>query len=285
MDKIEVLREKITSNKNIDDAFKKNIVTLTDTLVTVFPDCNFDGYDFLCTLRIEGDNGIDSYTNYNKDENLLKINIDKCFTDRIDIQHLFLTEMLLISTDAYSKSENFEVFNRGVAEEIASVINPDESMKKLNPLSSILIAAFSKIVDPSILLFAYMNNDLKEIAFNLETMGIDSEQYMQFIDCLSLLGNEKYKDSFSENERLLIDMYTTKTEYQLNNNLMSEEQIGFAFDNFSSMLVTSKSELFSLYPHHDFKNIEGLETVKPKIDESIIKLENRNMKMEGSFSK
>ena len=135
MDKIEVLREKIASNKNMDDAFKKNIVTLTDTLVTVFPDYDFETYDFLSTLRIESDNNMDSYTNYNKDENLLKINIDRCFTDRIDIQHLFLTEMILISTDAYSKSEDFNGFNRGMAEEIATIINPDESMKKLNPLS------------------------------------------------------------------------------------------------------------------------------------------------------
>ena len=152
MDKIEVLREKIASNKNMNDAFKKNIVTLTDTLVTVFPDYDFETYDFLSTLRIESDNNMDSYTNYNKDENLLKINIDRCFTDRIDIQHLFLTEMILISTDAYSKSEDFNGFNRGVAEEIATIINPDESMKKLNPLSSTLVAAFSKVVDSSVLL-------------------------------------------------------------------------------------------------------------------------------------
>ena len=195
MDKIEVLREKIASNKNMDDAFKKNIVTLTDTLVTVFPDYDFETYDFLSTLRIESDNNMDSYTNYNKDENLLKINIDRCFTDRIDIQHLFLTEMILISTDAYSKSEDFNGFNRGMAEEIATIINPDESMKKLNPLSSTLVAAFSKVVDSSVLLSSYMNNDLSEIAFNLEAMGINTEQYMQFIGYLGLLDNENFLNS------------------------------------------------------------------------------------------
>ena len=61
MDKIEVLREKIASNKNMNDAFKKNIVTLTDTLVTVFPDYDFETYDFLSTLRIESDNNMDYY--------------------------------------------------------------------------------------------------------------------------------------------------------------------------------------------------------------------------------
>lgn len=285
MDKIEVLREKITSNKNMDDAFKKNIVTLTDTLVTVFPDYDFETYDFLSTLRIESDNNMDSYTNYNKDENLLKINIDRCFTDRIDIQHLFLTEMILISTDAYSKSEDFNGFNRGVAEEIATIINPDESMKKLNPLSSTLVAAFSKVVDPSVLLSAYMNNDLSEIAFNLEAMGINTEQYMQFIGYLGLLDNEKYKNVFSDCEKLLIDMYTKKTEYKLDNNLMSKEQLGDAFDDFSSMLITSRSELISLYPHHDFRNVNGLETVQSALQTSIINLENRNKEMEESRSK
>lgn len=285
MDKIEVLREKIASNKNMDDAFKKNIVTLTDTLVTVFPDYDFETYDFLSTLRIESDNNMDSYTNYNKDENLLKINIDRCFTDRIDIQHLFLTEMILISTDAYSKSEDFNGFNRGMAEEIATIINPDESMKKLNPLSSTLVAAFSKVVDSSVLLSSYMNNDLSEIAFNLEAMGINTEQYMQFIGYLGLLDNEKYKNVFSDCEKLLIDMYAKKIEYKLDNNLMSKEQLGEAFDDFSSMLVTSRSELISLYPHHDFRNVNGLETVQSALQTSIINLENRNKEMEESRSK
>lgn len=285
MDKIEVLREKIASNKNMDDAFKKNIVTLTDTLVTVFPDYDFETYDFLSTLRIESDNNMDSYTNYNKDENLLKINIDRCFTDRIDIQHLFLTEMILISTDAYSKSEDFNGFNRGMAEEIASIINPDESMKKLNPLSSTLVAAFSKVVDSSVLLSSYMNNDLSEIAFNLEAMGINTEQYMQFIGYLGLLDNEKYKNVFSDCEKLLIDMYAKKIEYKLDNNLMSKEQLGEAFDDFSSMLITSRSELISLYPHHDFRNVNGLETVQSALQTSIINLENRNKEMEESRSK
>ena len=285
MDKIEVLREKITSNKNMDDAFKKNIVTLTDTLVTVFPDYDFKAYDFLNTLRIESDNNMDSYTNYNKDENLLKINIDRCFTDRIDIQHLFLTEMILISTDAYSKSEDFNGFNRGMAEEIATIINPDESMKKLNPLSSTLVAAFSKVVDSSVLLSSYMNNDLSEIAFNLEAMGINTEQYMQFIGYLGLLDNEKYKNVFSDCEKLLIDMYAKKTEYKLDNNLMSKEQLGEAFDDFSSMLITSRSELISLYPHHDFRNVNSLETVQSALQTSIINLENRNKEMEESRNK
>lgn len=285
MDKIEVLREKIASNKNMNDAFKKNIVTLTDTLVTVFPDYDFETYDFLSTLRIESDNNMDSYINYNKDENLLKINIDRCFTDRIDIQHLFLTEMILISTDAYSKSEDFNGFNRGMAEEIATIINPDESMKKLNPLSSTLVAAFSKVVDPSVLLSAYMNNDLSEIAFNLEAMGINTEQYMQFIGYLGLLDNEKYKNVFSDCEKLLIDMYAKKIEYKLDNNLMSKEQLGEAFDDFSSMLIISRSELISLYPHHDFRNVNGLETVQSALQTSIINLENRNKEMEESRSK
>lgn len=285
MDKIEVLREKIASNKNMDDSFKKNIVTLTDTLVTVFPDYDFETYDFLSTLRIESDNNMDSYTNYNKDENLLKINIDRCFTDRIDIQHLFLTEMILISTDAYSKSEDFNGFNRGMAEEIATIINPDESMKKLNPLSSTLVAAFSKVVDSSVLLSSYMNNDLSEIAFNLEAMGINTEQYMQFIGYLGLLDNEKYKNVFSDCEKLLIDMYAKKIEYKLDNNLMSKEQLGEAFDDFSSMLITSRSELISLYPHHDFRNVNGLETVQSALQTSIINLENRNKEMEESRSK
>lgn len=285
MDKIEVLREKIASNKNMDDAFKKNIVTLTDTLVTVFPDYDFETYDFLSTLRIESDNNMDSYTNYNKDGNLLKINIDRCFTDRIDIQHLFLTEMILISTDAYSKSEDFNGFNRGIAEEIATIINPDESMKKLNPLSSTLVAAFSKVVDSSVLLSSYMNNDLSEIAFNLEAMGINTEQYMQFIGYLGLLDNEKYKNVFSDCEKLLIDMYAKKIEYKLDNNLMSKEQLGEAFDDFSSMLITSRSELISLYPHHDFRNVNGLETVQSALQTSIINLENRNKEMEESRSK
>ena len=285
MDKIEVLREKIASNKNMNDTFKKNIVTLTDTLVTVFPDYDFETYDFLSTLRIESDNNMDSYTNYNKDENLLKINIDRCFTDRIDIQHLFLTEMILISTDAYSKSEDFNGFNRGMAEEIATIINPDESMKKLNPLSSTLVAAFSKVVDSSVLLSSYMNNDLSEIAFNLEAMGINTEQYMQFIGYLGLLDNEKYKNVFSDCEKLLIDMYAKKIEYKLDNNLMSKEQLGEAFDDFSSMLITSRSELISLYPHHDFRNVNGLETVQSALQTSIINLENRNKEMEESRSK
>ena len=43
--KIERLRESIKFNPNLTEEFKCNLGTLTDTLVTVFPDYDYSNYE------------------------------------------------------------------------------------------------------------------------------------------------------------------------------------------------------------------------------------------------
>ena len=57
--KIERLRESIKSNSNLTEEFKCNLGTLTDTLVTVFPDYDYSNYErMLSSLSVHNDDSV-----------------------------------------------------------------------------------------------------------------------------------------------------------------------------------------------------------------------------------
>ena len=54
--KIESLRNSIKQNPNLSEEFKCNLGTLTDTMVTVFPDYDYSNYErILSTLNVKND--------------------------------------------------------------------------------------------------------------------------------------------------------------------------------------------------------------------------------------
>ena len=138
--------------------------------------------DILSTLVILKNDKLDDYSAYNKDSNELSINTKKVFEDRIDLQHLFMQKMLSISTHKEEKSNQMNGFFKGMTESITSLINVDESGKKLNPLESLGVSIFSKIVSPKTLIDSYMNDDLSLLLIELESLGIPSIDFNVAMD-------------------------------------------------------------------------------------------------------
>ena len=270
--KIERLRESIKSNPNLTEEFKCNLGTLTDTLVTVFPDYDYSNYErVLSSLSVHNDDSIDGYSSYNSESNSIGLNTSKIFEDRIDLQHLFLNNILSIGSNNQNKS--LDGFNKGLTEVISSTINNDESMKKLNVLESLSMSIFSKIVTPQVLLDSYMNNDIGSLVVELEGMGIGKDEFDKLLECLSNMGSKDVNSSFADAEVLMVSMFSKKTDTRLKNGDISYEDISREYDDFGDFLIFSRSELVSMYPHHDFSNLVGFENVKTMVDSAVINSE------------
>lgn len=272
MEYIDELRDKIKNNSNLSEEFKCNLGTLTDTIVTVLPEYDYSNLsNVLSNLDIVMDNELESYSKYDKNNNVIKLNIDKIFNDRIDLQHLMLNELLLRSSTL--DNEALEGFNIGLTEAISSTMNTDESMVKLNPLEYTLTSLFSKVVDGKILMNNYFNGDISNIAFELESKGINNED---FVGLLSDFNKVRTNDSsFVDAELLLIEMYQKKVDFELKNNSITYDDISNKFDDFSELLIQKRSELISIYPHYDFSNLNGFEKVNEALTNAVVKVEEK----------
>lgn len=273
-DNIKYLRNCIKENNNFGEPFKCNVATLTDELAMLYPQYDYKNLGFkLSNLNVTIDNSIENYSIYDDKNNRLKLNIGKIFEDRIDLQHLFLNEMLLIQNKSYEKNEISKGFSIGVSEAIASTMNNDESMKKLNALNYTAISAFSKIVDPEIILNGFMNNTMEDIVTSLEEKGIDKEEFGKLLNCFNNMNNKEPNTSFAEAQKIIINMYKKTIQNDLSNGKISFEDLKNKFDEFSQMLIFNNSELMLLYPFIDFTNVNGLDDVKPTLDASIVDCE------------
>jgi len=264
-EKIERLRQSIKNNPNLSDAFKINLGSLTDTLVTVYPMYDYSNYEnILSSLKINN-RDMPSYSMYDKESNTLNINTNKMFEDRIDMQHLFLADMLRMNYE----NKGYEGFIRGVTEVIASTMNYDDSMKKIDPLESTLVSTFSKIVDPEVLIGSCFNDNITDIVLYLETIGVSKEEFYELANSFNTLDG----DQFSNIEVMMINMYGKKIQALLMNGMITYEDISSKFNNFSETLIYNRSELISMYPHHDFKNLTGFEKVSDALDKAIVNSE------------
>ena len=273
--KIESLRNSIKTNPNLSEEFKCNLGTLTDAMVTVFPNYDYSNYErILSSLNIKIDNGIDGYSSYNKDYNTLLFNTDKIFESRIDLQHLFLNNLVRMGSGVGDVNPVMDGFVVGLTEVISSTMNNDESMKKLNVLENIGMGIFSKIVSPNILLDAYMTGDVGSIILELEGFGVDKEEFSNLLNAFNNINGS----GFTDLENIMINMFGKKVSFKLKNGLITEEEINSEFDDFSDMLIYSKSELISMYPHHDFSSLTGFENVKSTLDSTIVNVENKDEK-------
>ena len=83
--KIESLRNNIKANTNLSEEFKCNLGTLTDTMVTVFPDYNYSNYEsILNDLNVKNSSLEDCYARYNPESKTIEFDTSKIFDDRID---------------------------------------------------------------------------------------------------------------------------------------------------------------------------------------------------------
>lgn len=272
--KIESLRNSIKENPNLSEEFKCNLGTLTDTMVTVFPNYDYSNYEkVLSTLSIKNDCSLESYSNYNKEENILSLNTAKVFEDRIDLQHLFLNNLIRIGSGISNVNPEFNGFITGLTEVISSTMNCDESMKKLNVLESIGIRLFSKIVIPEVLFNAYITGDIGSIIVELEGLGIEKEEFNKLLDSFNNLDG----NGFTNAECIMVNMFGKVVNTLLSSGAITEEEISSEYEDFSDMLIHSKSELISIYPHHDFSSLTGFENVKKTLDEVIVNTENKEI--------
>lgn len=274
--KIERLRESIKSNPNLTEEFKCNLGTLTDTLVTVFPDYDYSNYEkLLSNLKVENNDSIDMYTSCDVNTSTISLNTSKIFEDRIDLQHLFLNDILRMGSGMQNANESLDGFCTGLTEVISSTMNSDESMKKLNALEGLCMAIFSKIVNPQVLLDSYMNGDIGGIGIELESMGIGKDEFTSLLDSFNKLRNQNLKENsgFTECETIMIGMFGKVIDSRLKNGSLSYEDIGSEYDDFSDMIIFGKSELVSMYPHYDFSNLIGFEDVKNALDKAVINSE------------
>lgn len=270
-EKIEQLRNSIKSNTNLTEEFKCNLGTLSDTLVTVFPMYDYSNFsNILSVLNIKRNTNIPSYTKYDKEEHVLYINTEKCFEDRIDLQHLFLNELLKISTNKYDNNPELNGFDTGLTEVISSTINNDESMKKLNVLENTLMSILSKIISPDILLDSYMNNDYSSVILELESIGVERNEFTELVRAFN---NPK---DFSKAENIMINMFSKKIEKNIENGVITKEDINEEYSDFDAMLIYSKTELLSIYPHQDFSSI-NINNVKDTLDKAVIDTENKEL--------
>ncbi len=283
--KIERLRESIKSNPNLTEEFKCNLGTLTDTLVTVFPDYDYSNYEkFLSDLKINNSDSIDKYSSCDVNTSTISLNTSRIFEDRIDLQHLFLNDILRMGSGMQNANESLDGFCTGLTEVISSTMNSDESMKKLNALEGLCMSVFSKIVNPQVLLDSYMSGDIGGIVIELESKGIDKDDFTRLLDSFNKLKNYNLKENsgFAECETIMIGMFGKVIDSKLKDGSLSYEDIGSEYDDFSDMIIFGKSELASMYPHYDFSNMTGFEDVKNALDKAVI---NSEMSDEVQMSK
>ena len=269
---IERLRQSIKSNSNLSDTLKANIGTLTDTLLTVYPNYDCSNLEkILSSLNIIANNNLSNYSMYDSESNSLNLNTDKILEDRIDIQHLFLNDMLEMNSRS---NTGYEGFKRGLTEVISSTMNNDESMKKLNPQELILMSIFTKIVDPEILISSYMNGSIADIIIYLDSIGISKEEFDNLSNSFNGL-NERTENntSFVDAEVQMIDMFGRKVQSEISNGITKYEDLSLRFGDFGEMLIYNRSELISIYPHHDFSNLSGFEKVKESLDRAVVNSE------------
>lgn len=259
--KISMIEDSLSKNNNLTDAFKANVKNLVTALIGTFPDYDYWNLSMaLSSLNVVVNNEIDDYSKYDRDNNTLMMNLNKISEDRIDVQHLFVDNMLEMQSKV---NTGYEGFQKGLIEEVSTCFNSDDSMKPLNVQELTLLQAFSNIAFPDVLAEACMTGSIANVIMHLDTMGISKEEFDSFCTCLNNLRSNR--TAFSEAEIILIDMYNKKID-SINNGISVDRNN--AIDYFSNFIITSRNDLITLYPYHDFSNLNGFEDVKRKLEEA-----------------
>lgn len=272
------LRNAIKSNPNLSEEFKNNVVTLTDSLVEVFPDYDYSALEgVLSSMSVVSAEDIEGYASYDRDTRTLGINIRKITEDIVDPQHLFLNEILQASTNTMT---GYEGFKTAVTESISTLMNNDNSVKKILPEEHLLISIFSKIVDPKVIISSYMNGSVVDVIAYLDTLGISKQEF----DDLAKSFNELHTDNnaFTTAEIQMINMYGKVIDIKMRNGEMKREEASKKLADFSTQLIYRKSTLISSYPRHNFSNLEGFENVELALAAAAQELESKANELSSS---
>ena len=167
-----------------------------------------------------------------------------------------------------------------MTESITSLINVDESGKKLNPLESLGVSIFSKIVSPKTLIDSYMNDDLSLLLIELESLGIPSIDFNVAMDRFNNVNTD-----FLGLEKALNLMFEKRMSFGVKSGIINEDNLDKIYTDFSEMLVTNKAELISLYPLHDFSKMGSLEPIKEEVNLSISRIERNIGSLETNYYK
>jgi len=267
-DKMNKLRLSIKENPNLSDAFKCNLGTLTDTMVTVLGDYDYSYFEqFLRTLKISNNEKNISEVWYDKKNNELKLNLNKIFENGVDLQHLFLQKMLSIGTHKEEKDDEAKGFYDGMSEAIALLMNADEGTKKLNPLEHLCIMQLSNIADPNAMIDSYMKDDLSILLDDLEEKEITKDEFIYLIKDISQISDIRIpeNDAFATSQKRMIYMFGKKVKTDIIRGKIDSSMINEQYDAFNETLVHNPAELRSMFSHYTFVNMGDLKWVSKHI--------------------
>lgn len=259
--KIETLRQSINDNPNLSMEFKCNVATLTDLLVTTLPQYDYSYLEeILSSIKISKNDKIIGYASYNKESNQLFIDPKKAFDDRIDLQHLFMKKLLSIGTHKEEKPNSLRGFYDGMSEAMTLLVLGDTGVKKQDVLEYHSISLLSKIVDPKILIDAYMTDNITLILENISSYGISDTDFRMLLQDINNISNDMVEEnqSFATAQKRMIYMYGTKLETQIKNGTVKEEEIDESFNEFDQNVIHNREELLSVYSGYTFRGVEDL---------------------------
>ena len=268
----------VRNNQNIAEELKGNIETLAELIVANFPDYDYSNLQsVLSSLKIEFSDEIDAYSLYDREDNKICINTDLLSRNGVDFQHWFLGEMLKASTKI---ATGYEGYQNAVTSEIISLINMDEGRGALDPEGRELISIFSGIVDPSIIIGAYINGSVVDVITYLDSVGVPKQDFDAFASSLNELHTSN--TAFTTAETQLIEMYRKVISTKMVNGELDRNQASKTFAEFSTRLWYHRSKLISLYEHHDFSNLEGFDNVEVALLAATEELESKANELSGS---
>lgn len=278
-EQIKRLRDSLNNNSNLSEEFKWNIATLTDLLVTTLPKYDYSYFEeLLSSIKISKSDRIVGYATYNKQNNELFIDPRKAFDDRIDVQHLFMKELLSIGTHKKDKPESLRGFYDGMSESMALLVLGDTGVKKQNVLEYHSISLLSKIVDPEVLIDAYMTDNISLILENLSSYGIADDEFRMLLQDINNISDDMVEENqnFATAQKRMMYMYATKLGTQIKDGTKKEDEIDESFDDLNNSIIHSREELLSVYSGYTFRGVEGLKfnhthmkNVKDRVKEGI----------------
>lgn len=146
-------------------------------------------------------------------------------------------------------------FWNGVAcDTVESLPNPDCGRKMYMLIEKIFVSIFAKIVDPEVIIRAYLDNNDMLIIRALREYGISEREFMEFT---RLIGeakdpNTREKDSFADAQNMLLEMFRKKVETLVSMGEIRKDSVRAVITTFSkSSLIYGKEDLRSTYPFND----------------------------------
>lgn len=241
----------IEDNPNLSESFKGNLVVLANTVIATFPQYDYSYFkERLSNLKIVGDNALDTYTSYNVGSNTLTMNKTRMLEDNVDVQNVFLQNMLSICTHKEEMPGKLRGFNDGMSKTIATMIVGDEGHKSKNVLEAHAVGLLSKVIGGDELLDSYMKDDINIVLESLSKSGIEENSFTALMEDMSLISDKEQISSehFIAAEKKIIDMFSLKMNNDAMNGKITLEELKEKCEDFGGLMFSSDLELYAVYP-------------------------------------